>query len=99
MVTKKFFSSIEAAEVTFEFKKDGVESVSILGDFNEWQPQPMKFSRKYKTFRVKIRLPKNQKFHFRYLINSRVWENDSHADYYAPNEFGTDNSVVITSAK
>ena len=96
MLTKKYFSRKDIAEITFEFCRDDVKSVAILGDFNEWEPVPMQFSSKYKSFRTKIRLPKGKKFHFRYLLNNEEWENDCHADYYARNEFGTDNSVVTT---
>ena len=56
----------------------------------------MKYIKKDNVFRTKVRLPDNQQFHFRYLINSNEWHNDHNADLYLPNTFGTDNSVVST---
>ena len=48
-----------------------------------------------KVFKTKVRLAKNQQAQFRYLIDDQFWENDPQADKYQPNEFGTENSVVI----
>lgn len=96
MLEKKFFKTKDEAEVTFEFSREDASSVALLGDFTDWQPVPMKFNKKQKTFRAKVRLPKNGTFHFRYLINDSEWENDYQADQYVPNEFGSENSVVIT---
>lgn len=96
MLTKKFYKTKDEAEVTFEFSRDDVDSVSLVAEFNDWQPMEMTYSKKLKTFRTKVRLPKDGDFHFRYLLNDTEWENDSAADNYLPNEFGTDNSVVST---
>jgi hypothetical protein len=41
-------------------------------------------------------LPKGRAYQFRYLVNGQDWQNDWHADQYALNKFGTDNSVVQT---
>lgn len=96
MLTKKFFKTKEEAEVTFEFNRSDVTSVSLVADFNNWQAVEMKFNKKTKSFKTKVRLPKGGIFHFRYLLNNNEWENDSKADQYLPNEFGSDNSVVTT---
>ena len=32
----------------------------------------------------------------RYLVDGQMWANDEAADAYAPNEFGSDNSIVNT---
>lgn len=96
MLTKKFFKTKDEVEVTFEFSREGVESVALAGDFNDWQPALMKLNKKAKVFKTKIRLPKNSQFNFRYLLNGNEWENDDQADSYSKNSFGTDNSVVTT---
>lgn len=96
VLSKKFFKTKNEAEVTFEYSGSDVESVSLVAEFNDWQPAPMKFVKKDKVFRAKVRLPKGQDFHFRYLINGEEWENDHKADAYVANQFGTDNSVVST---
>ena len=96
MLTKKYFKTKEEADVTFEFSRDDVTSVSLFAEFNEWQPILMKFNKKEKAFRTKVRLPKNTSFQFRYLLNDAEWENDYKADQYLPNVFGGEDSVVIT---
>jgi 1,4-alpha-glucan branching enzyme len=96
MLTKKFFKTKEDTEVTFEFTRNDVNSVSLVADFNDWQAIEMKFNKKTKSFKTKVRLPKGRAFHFRYLLNSTEWENDYNADQYLPNEFGSENSVVHT---
>ena len=37
------------------------------------------------------------RYEFRYLLDGEVWYNDTAAAAYAPNEFGTHNSVVETT--
>lgn len=98
MLTKKFFKTKDEAEVTFEFFKDGSESVALIAEFNDWQPVAMKYVKKDNVFRARVRLPKDTEYHFRYLVNDTQWENDFAADAYIPNSFGTDNSVVSTRA-
>jgi 1,4-alpha-glucan branching enzyme len=97
MLTKKFFKTKDEAEVTFEFNRNDVTTAMLVGDFNDWQAIEMKFNKKTKSFKTKLRLPKGQKFHFRYFLNNSEWENDYKADQYLANEFGGENSVVNTS--
>ena len=96
MLTKKFYKTKNETEVTFEFSRENVNSVSLVAEFNDWQPVKMTYSKKLKAFRAKVRLPKDENFHFRYLLDETEWENDNQADKYLPNEFGTENSVVST---
>ena len=96
MLTKKFFKTKEEAEVTFEFDRNDVKSVSLFGEFNDWQPIEMKFNKKTNSFKTKVKLPKGENFHFKYLLDETEWENDSNADNYLPNEYGSENSIVST---
>lgn len=96
MLTKKFFKTKDEAEITFEFQRDDIDKIELVADFNDWQPLAMKFNKTQKVFKTKVRLPKNETFQFRYLINDNEWENDYKADQYLPNDFGSDNSIVVT---
>ena len=96
MLTKKYFKTKDEADVTFEFNRSDVSTVALFADFTNWQPIEMKFNKKTRSFKTKVRLPKGGNYHFRYLLNNTEWENDYEADQYQPNEFGTDNSVVST---
>jgi 1,4-alpha-glucan branching enzyme len=96
MLNKRFFKTKNEAEVTFEFSHPQAEQVSLLGEFNNWQPLAMKFNKKQGVFKCKQRLALDQQFHFRYLINGTIWDNDHQADGYIANDFGTENSIVNT---
>lgn len=98
MLIKKFFKTKNEAEVTFSFSREDAQSVSLYADFTDWQPMPMKLNKKEKSFKAKVRLPKDGVFHFRYLINEKEWDNDHDADLYIANDYGTENSVVSTQA-
>ncbi len=74
------------------------ERLNLVGDFNDWDTTAgeMHQNRATGNWRVSLTLPAGREFQFRYLINGRDWHNDWHADKYAPNQYGTDNSVVLT---
>ena len=100
MLKKKFFKTKEECEVTFEFNIDGANEVALVGEFNNWEPITMKKAKKSGSpFKTKVRLPKDGRYQFRYLIDQTVWENDEAADAYWANDQGTDNSVVFTQAQ
>jgi 1,4-alpha-glucan branching enzyme len=85
--------------VTFELPSAiWAERVALVGDFNNWDPDKDQMfpSRSDGNWRITLELKAGRSYQFRYLVNGRDWHNDWHADEYAPNEFGTDNSVVVT---
>lgn len=95
MLKKKFFKSNEECEVTFEFETHTAQEVVLVGEFNGWEPVAMKQA-KNGPFLAKVRLPKDGRYQFRYLVNGQNWNNDEAADAYWPNEHGGENSVVFT---
>lgn len=96
MLSKRYFKTVDACEVSFKVEPEGAEQVELFIDSNDWQPVPMK-ALKSGPFKVKMRLPLAQQFQFRYRVNGDWWMNDEAADAYVPNEHGSDNSVVDTS--
>ena len=93
MLKKKYFKTKDEVEVTFQYTVDA-KKVELVSEFADWEPITM--SKRNGTFSKKVRLPKNGEFHFRYLIDESVWENDEAADDYVPNYIHGDNSVVST---
>jgi 1,4-alpha-glucan branching enzyme len=71
-------------------------TVYLVGDFNNWNrtAKPMK-TLKNGTFYASISLVPNREYHFRCLLDGQRWENDWTADKYVPNDYGTENSVVV----
>jgi 1,4-alpha-glucan branching enzyme len=95
MIQKKYFKKKDECEVTFEHMAEGAKEVQLVGEFNQWSPIAMKKD-KSGTFRTKVRLPKDGRFQYRYLVDGEIWANDEAADAYVPNEHGSNNSVVET---
>ena len=96
---KRYLKSKPLCKVTFRLPKEaaaGAKNVTVVGDFNNWNitQTPMK-RLKSGDFTLTLELPCNREFNFRYLIDTKRWENDWFADKYIPNEFGEENSVVV----
>lgn len=75
--------------------KVDAESVALHGDFTKWEKKPLKMKH-YKdgNFKVSVLLKPGKQYRFRYLLDDERWENDWQADAYAPNEFGSEDSIV-----
>ena len=95
MIHKKFFKTRNECEVTFECSRGQSRSADLLCEANGWQAIPMKRTREG-SFRARVRLPRGERFQFRYRLDGSSWVNDEAADAYCPNEFGSENSVVST---
>jgi 1,4-alpha-glucan branching enzyme len=74
---------------------DDAAAVAVAGEFNDWEPAstPMK-RRKDGTWTATLRLPKNQRFEYRFVVDGENWIADDDADALVPNPFGGKNSVV-----
>ena len=97
MLKKRFFKTKDDCEITFEYANKSAKETALVAEFNDWQPLPMKKAKKAGSpFRIKVRLPKESEFQFRYLVDRKTWTNDEQADAYWANEFGDSNSVVNT---
>jgi hypothetical protein len=95
---KQYLKSRPAAKVTFRLPHEAAReahSVSLVGDFNSWHAEatPMKRLRDG-SFTAVVELESGHEYRFRYLLEDGRWENDWHADKYAPNAFGGEDSVV-----
>ena len=84
--------------VTFELPNEvGAETAFIVGDFNNWDTRATPMKRKRDgSFSAALSLQVGQEYRFRYLLDNMRWENDWGADSYAPNGFGTEDSIVRT---
>jgi len=96
---KQFDEEKPVCKVTFKLTEDIVNSakrVNLAGDFNNWDAQniPMK-KLKGGVYTATVELPKGREYQFKYLIDGNSWVNEKEADKYVPNEFQTENSVVI----
>ena len=86
----------EAYEVTFELPAEvNAQTACLLGEFNDWNAESNPMTRgEDGSFSVIVLLKPGQAYRFRYLLDGERWENDSAADAYLPNPYGSDDSVV-----
>jgi 1,4-alpha-glucan branching enzyme len=98
MIKKKFLKS--KCKVTFELPdgiSEGVDSVYLVGDFNNWDERATPMEHKNSNvFAITLDLEPNREYQYRYLVNGAEWHNDWEADKYVSNPFHGDNSVVST---
>ncbi len=96
MIEKSYSKDNQNCQLTFILPTEIVATdACICAEFTDWQPHAMEqdeHGRWIATFAV----PAEASYQFRYLINENEWHNDSECDTYAPNPFGSDNSVVNT---
>jgi hypothetical protein len=97
---KQYLEDRSQCRVLFRLPKEAApdaQEVTIAGDFNAWDISRTHMSkRKSGDFSVSLDLDCGREYRFKYLIDGSRWENDWFADKYVPNDFGTDDSVVIT---
>ncbi len=97
-ISKTYSKSKPVCKVTFEVSADAVnggKSVSLLGDFNEWNPTALK-KQKDGAFKASVELEKGKEFAFRYLVDNDLWINDEAADKYVASGVSyEENSVVV----
>ncbi len=92
---KEAIANTNKRSVTFELPGVQAESVSVVGDFNEWDAAngSMK-QRKDGVWTKAVRLAPGR-YRFRYVADGQQWYNDPAADGYEPSGFGQDNGVVV----
>lgn len=84
------------AKVTFVLP-DGVGPVSVVGDFNDWNPHAHPLRRRSNATRsVVVDLPPGS-YAFRYLASDGVFFDDPDADLLEANGFGDTHSRLLVA--
>ena len=98
MLQKKPVKGSEFTSVTFRYPAPKrAKSVRLLGEFNEWSAERHAMKRrKDGTWSLTVRLPRDRKYQFRYLVDNTDWVTDEAADGFEANEYGGSNGVVRT---
>lgn len=96
---KQYNQAKSVCKVVFKLTKELAQSATkanLAGDFNNWDPEstPMK-KLKSGEFTASLDLEKGREYQFRYIIDGYQWLNETEADRYVPNEFQSENSVVV----
>lgn len=99
MLKKRFFKTKPTCQITFQLPKEvKAETVSLVGDFNEWDESATPLKKVRSVWKTTLKLEQGREYQFRYLVNGNEWHNDDAADKYVPNNIDGDNSVVVTSS-
>jgi Glycogen recognition site of AMP-activated protein kinase len=90
-------ATADRVDVTFCFPADiDAGSVALCGEFNEWSVDALLLERGPDgVWRTTVALEPGRSYRYRYLLDGERWENDQGADHYAPNPYGSTDSVII----
>jgi 1,4-alpha-glucan branching enzyme len=83
-------------KIKFELSAPEAKVVSLVGNFNQWNPQanPMKKDKKG-MWKATLSL-ETGRYEYRFVADGR-WVNDPSCTSYAANEFGGQNCVKIVA--
>jgi 1,4-alpha-glucan branching enzyme len=99
MISKSFISTAggQIARVTFTLPASiWADTIYLVGDFNNWNEWSHPFQRTREgEWYITIDLEVGRSYQFRYRRDGE-WMNDSHADAYIQNPYGSDNFVIVT---
>lgn len=82
-------------KVTFSIPREWMDRpVSVVGDFNEWDPHATPLRKHGSVRRVSVSLEAGQSYRFRYLDDEGRWHDDPAADNVVPNVAGGFDCVI-----
>ncbi len=96
---KQFSKSKPVCKVTFTVDPtlvEGAKEVSVLGDFNNWDPSETTMKKvKDGSFTKTIELEVGHEYQFRYLVDGTRWINDAAADKYAHSGVAAEENSIV----
>lgn len=95
-ISKQYLKTKPVCKVTFTVPASDANKVSVIGDFNAWDPKKASLKKlKNGKFKGTLDLPVEQSYEFRYLIDGATYVNDEEADDFRWNDYaGTENAVL-----
>ncbi len=93
---KQYVKTKPVCKVTFSVEAKDSEKVSVVGDFNNWNPEEGALNKlKNGTFKGVFDLDKDASYEFKYVIDG-AFVNETEADSYKWNDFaGAENGVLV----
>jgi len=87
---------VENGRLLFVFHDDAAESVSVAGDFNDWNKLATPLERNGSgLWSTQIVIPHSGRFEYKFIVNGNRWIEDPSNGMKAPDQFGGLNSVVV----
>lgn len=83
-------------DVTFSLPAEiAADLVSLCGEFNGWSTDAQQLQRNGDNAWEATLALEPGTYRYRYLLDGYRWENAWQADGYAPNPYGSDDSIVV----
>jgi 1,4-alpha-glucan branching enzyme len=100
-ISKKYLKSKSVCKVTFRIPSEvGVnhKKATILGSFNNWDTNSHRMKKLVKdgSFSIVLDLEVGKEYEFKYLLDEKVWLNDSNADKHVTTHFGDSSNSVVS---
>jgi Carbohydrate-binding module 48 (Isoamylase N-terminal domain) len=80
--------------IRFALPHPAAKSVSVVGDFNDWNPHIMPLQQTTDGFWTLTVPVKAGRYDYLYVVDSSVWVSDPYASEHSVDGFGTENSVL-----
>jgi 1,4-alpha-glucan branching enzyme len=97
VIKRSTIKGSQSVKVSFILPRDAAGRVSVVGDFNGWDPlaHPLR-ARSNGTRSVALTLPAGGRYAFRYLAEGGCWQDDEAAEVFEPNGVGGFNAILET---
>ncbi|MBU1909598.1 MAG: isoamylase early set domain-containing protein [Verrucomicrobia bacterium] len=81
--------------VHFQIHAPGVQSVELVGDFNNWTPGALRLQGPDASghWTADVELPEGR-YEYQFLVNGQTWVTDPNATTRRPDGFGRENAVM-----
>lgn len=87
---------VENGRLRFVFHDDAAASVSVAGDFNEWDRLATPLTRNGSgLWTTNILAPQTGRFEYKFIVNDQRWIEDPSNGMKAPDQFGGFNSLLV----
>ncbi len=94
-IKKQFIKTKPVCKVTFSLEAKDAETVSVIGDFNNWnKTEGLLNKQKNGVFKNVLDITTGESYQFRYLVDG-IYVNDSEADAFVWNEFANAENCVL----
>lgn len=80
--------------VPFTLAAPDAESVSLVGNFNNWDPDAGKMSKVNGIWEIKLELKKGQVYTYNYIIDGVEWITDPNSLLNVDDGFGGESSIL-----
>ncbi len=86
---------IEAGRLVFVYHDDSAERVALVGDFNNWNPEDLSFTRSDQgVWRGEIEPPPPGRYRYKFLVDGGRWVDDPGNSLKEDDHYGGLNSVL-----